>query len=381
MINAESTLRRIFDEANIEINGSKDHDIQIQDKSVFKTIITDGTLGLGETYMDEKWEVKNLEEFLYRLLCWRRKRFNTPLVRWARMWFDLKRLFFNLQTPLRSKHVIDVHYDLPATLYQDMLGETMAYSCAYWKNANSLDQAQCNKLDLICRKLELSSKDRVLDLGCGFGSFSKFAAEHYGCSVVAVTLSTNQALFARDFCKDLPVEIHVTDYRNTNEYNKTGKPFDKVASIAMFEAIGRKNFRSHMELIDRVTPESGIWFLHTIGDNVCSSDPWLEKYIFPNGELPTVGQISEAILGLFDLEDFHNFGQDYRRTLKAWEANFCSKWDEIRARNPTMFSDRFFRMWIYYLSCCQAAFRARNMLLWQLVMSKNYLGKGYQSVR
>ena len=379
-MSAESTVRRIFEDAGLEVNGPNTYDPQIKDSGVYRRLMSHGSLGLGESYMDEWWHVEDLQEFLYRILLWRHKRFNSPMLRWARIWFDIKRYLFNLQTPLRSKEVIDVHYDLPADLYQDMLGETMAYSCAYWKDANTLDQAQRNKLDLICRKLELQPSDRVLDLGCGFGSFSRFAAENYGCSIVAVTLSANQAAFAREFCKDLPVEIHVTDYRNTGQYTG-GKPFDKVASIAMFEAIGRKNFRSHMEIIDQVMPERGIWLLHTIGDNICSSDPWLEKYIFPNGELPTVGQISTSILQLFDLEDFHNFGLDYSRTLAEWEVNFTNKWDEIQARDPKLFTGRFYRMWIYYLNCCQAAFRSRNMLLWQLVMSKAYFSQGYRSVR
>lgn len=379
-MSAESTVRKILDESGIEINGSNRCDIQVHDPRFYNRLMSEGSLGLGESYMDAWWEVKDLEEFLYRILVWRHQRFNSPMLRWARLWFDVKRFLFNLQTPLRSKEVIDVHYDLPPDLYQDMLGETMAYSCAYWKDANSLDQAQHNKLDLICRKLELQPSDRVLDLGCGFGSFSRFAAENYGCSIVAVTLSANQAAYAREFCKDLPVDIHVTDYRNVDQYSD-GRKFDKVASIAMFEAIGRKNFRSHMEIVDKVLPETGIWLLHTIGDNICSSDPWLEKYIFPNGELPTVGQISKSLLGLFDMEDFHNFGLDYQRTLAEWEVNFRKRWEGIRERNVKLYTERFFRMWIYYLNCCQAAFRSRNMLLWQLVMSKAYFSQGYQSVR
>lgn len=379
-MSAESFVRKILDESDIEVNGPSPCDIQIHDTRFYNRLMSEGSLGLGESYMDGWWEVKDLEEFLYRILVWRHKRFNSPMLRWARMWFDVKRFLFNLQTPLRSKEVIDVHYDLPPDLYQDMLGETMAYSCAYWKDANSLDQAQRNKLDLICRKLELQPSDRVLDLGCGFGSFSRFAAENYGCSIVAVTLSANQAAYAREFCKDFPVDIHVTDYRNVDQYSD-GRKFNKVASIAMFEAIGRKNFRSHMEIIDKVLPESGIWLLHTIGDNICSSDPWLEKYIFPNGELPTVGQISKSVLGLFDMEDFHNFGLDYQRTLAEWEVNFRKRWEGIRERNVKLYTERFFRMWIYYLNCCQAAFRSRNMLLWQLVMSKAYFSQGYQSVR
>ena len=379
-MNAESTVRKYFNAAGIEVNGSQPGDIQVKNPEFYQRVMSGGSLGLGESYMDEWWDVENLEEFLYKLIVWRNENYNSPALRWTRLWFDIKRVLFNLQTPLRSKEVIDTHYDLSPELFQDMLGETMAYSCAYWKGANSLDQAQRNKFDLICRKLELKESDRVLDLGCGFGSFSRYAAENYGCTMVAVTLSANQAAYARGFCKDLPVEVHVTDYRNTSQYTD-GKPFDKVASIAMFEAIGRKNFRGYMELVDRVLPQKGLWLLHTIGDEICSSDPWLEKYIFPNGELPTTEQISIAIKNLFDLEDFHNFGLDYRRTLAEWEANFRGNWEIIKARNAKIFDTRFFRMWIYYLNACQAAFRSRNMLLWHFVMSKGYLSMGYESVR
>ena len=379
-MNAEYSVRKYLNQAGIEVNGPAAGDIQVSDPRFYSRVMAGGSLGLGESYMDGWWDTEDLEEFLYNLIRWRNQNANSPVLRWSRLWFDIKRLLFNLQTPLRSKQVIDTHYDISPALFQDMLGETMAYSCAYWKGANSLDQAQRNKLDLICRKLELKESDRVLDLGCGFGSFSRYAAENYGCSVVAVTLSSNQAAFAREFCKGLPVEVHVTDYRNTDQYMGRQK-FDKVASIAMFEAIGRKNFRGYMELVHRVLPEKGIWLLHTIGDNICSSDPWLEKYIFPNGELPTTEQVSCAIKGLFDLEDFHNFGLDYRRTLAEWEVNFRSKWEQIKARNVNMFDTRFYRMWIYYLNTCKAAFRSRNMLLWHFVMSKDYQSNSYESVR
>ncbi len=377
---SEKLVTRILDEAGIEVNGGDASDIRIRDERLYRRVLAAGSLGLGESYMDEWWDCEDLEEFLYRLLMWRHSRLNSPLLRGARIWFDTRRWLLNLQTVRRARHVVDAHYDLPPHLFENMLGESMAYSCAYWRDANSLDQAQRNKLDLICRKLELTPADRVLDLGCGFGSFARFAAENYGCSVVAVTLSPNQAAYAREFCKGLPVEIHVCDYRDVERYS-AGQKFDKVASIAMFEAIGRKNFRSYMKLVHDLLPERGLWLLHTIGDNICSSDPWMERYIFPNGELPTINQISKSLFNLFDLEDFHNFGLDYRRTLHEWEVNFREKWDQIRAENQSLFDSRFFRMWIYYLNCCKASFRSRNMHLWQLVMTKGYFSLGYQSVR
>lgn len=376
----EGLVTRSLAAAGIEVNGRCAWDIQIENPNLYSRLIRGGSLGLGESYMDEWWECADLEEFLYRLIRHRNSQSKTSILVCVPLLLDLRRWLFNLQTQVRARDVVDTHYDLPAHLFEDMLGQTMAYSCAYWQEAHSLDQGQRNKLDLICRKLELKPSDRVLDLGCGFGSFSKFAAENYGCSVVAVTLSGSQAEFAREFCRGLPVEVHQCDYREVDQYAK-GKTFDKIASIAMFEAVGRRHFRSYMQIIHRLLSDKGLWLLHTIGNDRWSSDPWLEKHIFPNGELPTIGQISASILDLFSLEDLHNFGLDYRRTLAAWETNFRDNWDAIRGRDEAFFNARFFRKWIYYLNCCKAAFRARNMQLWQIVMSKGYDSISYQSVR
>jgi cyclopropane-fatty-acyl-phospholipid synthase len=377
---AERFCTPLLAEAGVEVNGRRPWDIRVHDRRVFGRVLVGGSLALGETYMDGWWDCDDLDGLFERLVRWRHRRAVSPVLEWPRRLNDLRRRLFALQTPRRSTRVVQAHYDLPPALFETMLGKSMAYSCAYWAEADTLDEAQRAKLDLVCRKLGLRASDRVLDLGCGFGSFARFAAEHYGCSVVAVNLSPVQVAYARQFCRGLPVEIHHCDYRDVDTYAR-GRRFDKIASIAMFEAVGHRNHRRYMELVHGLLTDGGLWLLHTLGDRYCSSDPWMNRYIFPNGELPTLGQLDTAIRGLFQLEDLHNFGLDYCRTLEEWERSFRAGWDEIRRADGRRFDERFFRMWIYFLATCRGSLRARNMHLWHLVMSKDYSPVVYRSVR
>jgi cyclopropane-fatty-acyl-phospholipid synthase len=372
-------LRRSFGAAGIEIGGGRDWDPVVHDRRVYRRVATRGSLGLGESYMDGQWDCADLGEFFRRLIAWRNRRAADWSLRLPSLALDAAFALLNLQTRGRSRRVIDVHYDLPAGLYQRMLGPSMSYSCAYWKDATTLDEAQTAKLDLICRKLELRPGHRLLDLGCGFGSVSRHAARHYGCEVVAVTLSGEQARYARSHCAGLPVEIHVCDYRDVGAY-AGGRRFDRIANIAMFEAIGRRNARRFLEIIRGLLEPRGLWLLHTIGAEQAGADPWLHRYIFPNGELLGLDRIHAAMRGLFHAEDLHSFGLDYPPTLAAWRANFLAQWDAIREIDPQRFTERFRRMWVYYLECCRGAFLARNIHLWQLVMSGRDRGP-YLAVR
>lgn len=377
---AERLCRRLLAEAGVAVGGPRPWDIRVHDARIYGRVLRGGSLALGEAYMDGSWDCDDLEGLVERLVRWRHQRPLWPFLEWPRRLDDLHRRLAELQGRRRARQVVHAHYDLPSVLFEAMLGKAMAYSCAYWPQAETLDEAQQAKLDLICRKLDIRESDRVLDLGCGFGSFARFAAEHYGCSVVGVNLSSVQVAYARQFCAGLPVEIHHCDYRDVGAY-VSGKTFDKIVSIAMFEAVGHRNHRRYMELVHAHLKDGGLWLLHTLGDRYCSSDPWMNRYIFPNGELPTLGQLGEAMLGLFQLEDLHNFGLDYCRTLEEWERNFRSGWPEIRRADPGRFDERFFRMWIYYLTSCRGSLRARNMHLWHLVMSKDYSPVVYRSVR
>jgi len=265
------------------------------------------------------------------------------------------------------------HYDIGNALYERMLYRRRTYTCGYWETAHTLDEAQEAKLDLACRKLELKAGMRVLDIGCGWGSWAKYAAENYGVEVVGITVSKAQAELGREMCAGLPVEIRLQDYREVNE------KFDAIVSLGMFEHVGYKNYRRYMEIVHRCLRGDGLFLLHTIGGNrsVTSIDPWTDKYIFPNSMIPSITQIGAAIENLFVMEDWHNFSADYDHTLMAWHENFERHWDALKPD----YDETFHAMWRYYLLACAGTFRARENQLWQIVFSKRGVSGGYKSVR
>ena len=278
-----------------------------------------------------------------------------------------------MQSKSRSKEVAEKHYNLSSDLYMSFLDPYNQYTCGYFKDTDDLNKAQEQKLDLICKKLRLSSKDRVLDIGCGWGGFAKFAAERYGCHVTGITISDEQIKYTEKFCKGLPVTIVKSDYRDFK-----GK-FDKVLVCGMIEHVGYKNYGTIMKMVHRCLKDDGLFLLHTVGSNtsVRFIDPWMAKYIFPNSMLPSIRQIAGAIEGLFIVEDLHNFGAYYYKTLMGWFKNFNKNWDKIKAK----YDERFYRMWTYYLLCCAGTFRSRKNQLWQIVFSKNGIKNGYKSIR
>ena len=353
--------------ADIRVNGSRPWDVHVHNPRMAQRTLAQANLGLGESYMDGDWDCDALDQFFDRILRTKVDRAVSPL----RLVFHALRFrLLNLQTSSRAFQVGEQHYDIGNDLYRAMLDSRLTYTCGYWENASTLDEAQEAKLDLICRKLDLQPGQRVLDIGCGWGSFARYAAEHYGVQVVGVTISREQAKLAQELCDDLPVEIRVQDYRDVKER------FDHIVSVGMFEHVGRKNYREYMEVAARCLRPDGLFLLHTIGKNLTNStpDPWIDKYIFPNGDLPSLAQISESIEDVFVLEDVHNFGPDYDRTLMAWFENFDAAWPRFREA----YGDRFYRMWKYYLLCCAGFFRARDIQLWQLVLSPSGVRGGYR---
>ena len=280
---------------------------------------------------------------------------------------------FNLQSRRRAFIIGEKHYDLGNALFQKMLDERMNYSCAYWKDARSLDEAQENKLELICRKLYLKPGLRVLDIGCGWGPFGKYAAEKYGVEVTGITVSKEQVQLGKKLCTGLPVEFRLTDYRDVNE------KFDRIVSVGMIEHVGYKNYGTFFEVAGKCLKKDGLFLLHTIGKMKSSTsvDPWTNKYIFPNGMVPSASQLSNAVENHFVIEDWHNFGNDYDKTLMAWYDNFVKNWNTLAGQ----LSERFFRMWKYYLLSAAASFRSRRCQLWQIVLSRSGVPGGYQSIR
>ncbi len=354
-------------QADIRINGDRPWDIRLHRPGVIEDALARGNLGLGERYMAGDWDAPQLDEFFHRLLGARIPDSVNPL---RLTLYSLRARLFNRQTARRAWQVGQAHYDIGNDFYRAMLDRRLTYSCGYWRNARSLDDAQTAKLDLICRKLGLASGMRILDVGCGWGSFMAYAARHYGVECVGLTVSREQAEHVRHLAAaGLPLSARLQDYREIDER------FDRIISVGMFEHVGRHNARQFFEVMRRCLDADGLFLLHTIGrtDQLLPPDPWIDRYIFPNGELPTLADIAEASEGLFVTEDVHNFGADYDPTLMAWYRNFEAAWPRFAPH----YGKRFYRMWRYYLLSCAGTFRARRTQLWQWVFSRHGVPGGY----
>ncbi len=357
---AEIFIRALLSEAGITVNGDKPFDIQVHNNKYYQRILTEGALGLGESYMDSWWDCKALDQFFDRVT---RADLESRLKgSWKLLWPILKSKLFNLQKSSRAYQVGEQHYDIGNNLFQVMLDKRMNYSCGYWKNANNLDEAQEAKLEMVCQKINLEPGMKVLDIGCGFGSFAGYAAEKYGARVTGITVSRQQYELGNEQYDNLPVELKLMDYRDIRGM------YDRVISIGLMEHIGCKNYQTYMEVVNRTLKDDGIAFIQTIGGNVSTyaCNPWTVKYIFPNSMLPSMTQLGNSMEGLFIMEDWHNIGPHYDKTLMAWYHNFEQAWVDLKPH----YGDRFFRMWKYYLLSCAGLFRSRDNQLWQIVMSK-----------
>lgn len=361
----------LLENAGVRINGPDPWDLQVHNSNLYQRVFADGSVGFGEAYMEKWWDAEQPDEFIHRVVT---ARLDEKIIRRSSFLLQLLTArLFNRQSRKRAFMVGERHYDLGNDLFRNMLDSRMNYSCGYWEGASGLDEAQENKLDLICRKLNLQPGMRVLDIGCGWGAFGKYAAEKYQVEVVGITVSKEQVELGRDNCKALPVEFRLMDYRGLNE------KFDRIVSVGMFEHVGPKNYRTFFEVARKCLRDGGLFLLHTIGQAAAFKpiDRWTEKYIFPNGALPSLTQIGKAVENLFVMEDWHNFGADYDKTLMAWFANFNRNWDKLKDR----YSETFYRMWKYYLLSSAGTFRARKDQLWQIVLSAKGVPGGYLSVR
>ena len=332
----QKKIKSLLAKTDIELNGDRPWDIQITNENTYSEIVLRGSIGLGQTYMRGWWDCKQLDEFFYRLLRCQLHKTIKPL-----SWYyeALKAKLFNPQKISRAFQIGEKHYDIGNHLYQNMLDKRMIYSCGYWETASTLDEAQEAKLDLICQKLKLKPGMSLLDIGCGWGGTAKFIAERYDINIVGVTVSKQQAKYAKEICHGLPIDIRLQDYRDIKE------TFDRVISIGMFEHVGVKNYETYMQTVHRCLKDDGLFLLHTIGCNESAAvgDPWIARYIFPNSKIPSVKQVSTAFEGLFVLEDWHSFGCDYDRTLLCWYRNFKSNWGKLTQNYDT----QFYRMWKY----------------------------------
>jgi cyclopropane-fatty-acyl-phospholipid synthase len=364
---AKDKLTELLRAADIEIDGGNPWDVRVHDERFYARVLAHGTLGAGESYMDGWWDVARLDEFFARV---HRARLDKRLVTASTLAQIALARIGNLQARAFSRRVARRHYDLSNDLYVAMLGPTMQYTCAYYGADGvdrPLDEAQRLKLNLIARKLHLQPGMTVLELGGGFGELAHHLAQHHGCRVVSYNISREQVEFARARCDGLPVEFRLQDYREAESDPAT---YDRVVSIGLMEHVGPKNYRHFFEIASARLAPGGLALVHTIGGNVSQSttDRWIDRYIFPGGVIPSERQIAAAKEGLLVLEDWHNFGPDYDRTLLAWDANFRAAWPTL-GKDPR-FDERFYRMWRYYLNSTAGGFRARVLHLWQLVLSR-----------
>lgn len=366
----------LLEEAGITVNGPNPWDIQVHDGRLYGRVLRQGSLGLGESYMDGWWSAEAVDQFIYRLLVSGLDQ--QAGHRLTKLALGLSHRLFNLQSQSRAFMVGKKHYDLGNDFYERMLDPYMQYSCGYWKEADTLDTAEEAKLRLIGEKLKLERGMRVLDIGCGWGGLARYLVTHYAVEVVGITVSIEQQKYARKFCDGLPVDIRFKDYRRLTER------YDRVVSVGMFEHVGYKNYGTYMQVARRCLEPDGIFLLHAIGGNrsVTGPDPFMGKYIFPNGMLPSARQITRAYEGVFEvMEDWHNFGLYYDPTLMAWNHNFQHAWPELARMDSERFDQRFKRMWEFYLLSCAALFRARRAQLFQVVLSPYGVKGGYESVR
>lgn len=370
--NSEQVISQIFALADISINGSRPWDIQVYRPEFYNHVLCGGSLALGETYMAGWWDCLALDQFFFRVL---RNGLNQKIRKSrAAILCGIKAIFFNCQNKKNAKEVAKKHYDVGNDLFEAMLDKHMIYSCAYWNDGTfDLTEAQEAKLELICRKVNLEPGMRILDIGCGWGGLVRYAARNHGVEAVGITISKEQAALARERCAGLPIDIRLVDYRDLSEQ------FDAIVSVGMFEHVGYKNYREFMEMVNRCLKPDALFLLHTIGSNTTTryGDPWLDKHIFPNGMLPSIEQLGKASEQLLVMEDWHNIGIYYDKTLTSWFTNFDQNWPRLQGS----YDETFYRMWKYYLLSLAGAFRSRTIQVWQIVLSKKGRLGGYQSYR
>jgi cyclopropane-fatty-acyl-phospholipid synthase len=362
----EAFIRDLLAKADIAIDGTRPWDLQVRNPQSYARILRDGAIGFGEAYMAGWLDCERFDQFAERAF---RAELSTQISVRTALLQALKVRLKPLGSRARSFEIGEVHYDTGNDLFEVMLDPYLVYSCGYWLRANDLVQAQRDKLELICRKLQLEPGQRVLDIGSGFGSFARYAAEHHGVSVVGLSVSRQQIELATEICKGLPVEFRYLDYRDADE------KFDRIVSIGMVEHVGRRYYRDFFAACRRCLKPSGILLLHTVGvQHEEPTNAWFDKYIMPGVEFPTLRNIAESGADLV-IEDFQKWeGAHYDRTLMSWFDRFDSGWETLQQK----YGDMFYRIWKLYLQGCAAAFRVDRMCVWQFVFSNGGLPGGYR---
>jgi cyclopropane-fatty-acyl-phospholipid synthase len=367
---AKRICSELLAKAGVPVDSPARHSLRVGDQRIWDRVVAQRQLGLGESYIDGWFECDALDEMLTRLISVDAATAMPmrPLI----VLHAIRSTLINNQTRRRAIRNAQHHYNIGNDLYEKMLDKRMIYSCGYWQEAHDLDSAQEAKLDLVCQKLKLEPGMKILDIGCGWGGFLEFAASRYGVTGFGVSPAEEQVAIASKRCRGLPIEIKQLDYRDLS-----GK-FDRIVSIGMMEHVGPKNLRQFFTKCDDLLVEHGLMLHHTIGSLISKhhTDPFFDRYIFPGGVLPSLSQISKSIEPNWVIEDVHNFGPDYDRTLMSWSSNLSKSWSDLKN-----YDERFRRMWHFYLMGSAAGFRARSLQLWQIVFRRKGVDRRYFPVR
>jgi len=345
---------------------TRDTDIVVHNDEMYIKILNKGELGLAESYMDGDWSSNNLGQFINKLLKHQdifeeKIIYKAPQLLYFRSQYKLIGLW-NINTLVKSPGNIMAHYDVGNDLMVKMLGKTMQYTCAYYNEKDiDLDQAEYNKMELIAKKLDLRPGMKVLDIGCGFGSMAYHLVKNYGVNVTAVTLSQKQVDYGKENYKHKDLTIDYLDYRKV-----TGK-YDRVYSVGIMEHIGSRNYTEYFDKCNELLVDDGVMFFHTMAiakPNKNQNKYFASTYIFPEGELPDINNITQFFSKDWRLEDFQNIGISYSKTFDAWADNI-GDWSGLEHYDAV-----FRRMWEYYLHQFAENFRYQNFLLWQFVVTK-----------
>lgn len=385
-VDIDDPLLLLLHNAGIDVGG-----VEIHDKSALLEVMKGGTLALGETYMAKRWDCRDLDKLMTEVL---RKRSTGKLKLTFRdgfglIWGAISDWGLNPQMDGGSLVVGKHHYDIGNTMFRHMLGSEMIYSCGYWKGLSNwapqtdLDKAQLSKMEMICRKLKIEKGMRILDIGCGWGGFARYTAGEYGAKVVGITISKEQYKYCQEQDDETyggGCEFYLASYYDLPELDESFEgSFDRVVSIGMCEHVGYKNYQTFMNIQCQMLKPGGMVMLHTIVGNESKlrGDSWYEKYIFPNSMLPSLSQLASAAENVLVMEDIHNIGVHYDKTLMAWHKNFNQSIDLINDELDEPMDETFIRMWNYYLLFSAALFRSRTIQLYQIVLSKEVY-EGYE---
>ena len=345
--------------------------IKLLDKKLSYKLLMNPDLYFGEAYTDGSLIIENgtLTEFLEIAF---RNIGRGDINIYGTILKKIKgtyRYLTNFNKIVKSKKNVSHHYDISEKLYDLFLDSNRQYSCAYFKNENdTLEDAQNNKIDHIIKKLKIEPNQKVLDIGSGWGTLALSIAQKTKASVTGITLSENQLEYSKKKAKEMnlsnQVEFKLIDYRQLNE------KFDRVVSVGMFEHVGRKFYNTYFNQVSKMLKDKGVALIHTIGSSNPPRDPqpWITKYIFPGGYTPSLSEVARPIenSGLI-ISDIEVLRMHYAHTLRHWKERFLSRKEDVL----TMFDEKFYRMWEFYLASCEMAFKWGDQVVFQLQLTKD----------